>query len=161
MPGAVIYATVPSVFIKYFIQGLEDGGFGYRHCLIWIKQTFVLGRSDYHYQHEPILYGWLENGAHYFCDNRTQSSVLEIDRPMSSPDHPTCKPVALIARMVTNSSGPGELIYDPFSGSGSSLLAAHQLGRVGYGCEIDPGYVAVELERLSLLGLKPEVIDRG
>ena len=159
-PGAVVYATVPSLFLKYFIQGLEDGGFSYHHCLIWLKQSFVLGRSDYHYRHEPILYGWLENGPHYFIDDRTQDSVFEIDRPTSSPDHPTCKPVELIARMIANSSLPGELIYDPFCGSGSTIVAAHQLGRIGYGCEIDPGYVAVELERLSLLGLKPEVIDQ-
>jgi DNA modification methylase len=74
--------------------------------------------------------------------------------------HPTTKPVELISRMVANSSRPGELIYDPFAGSGSTILAAHQLGRVGYGCEIDAGYVAVTLERLSLLGLKPERVDR-
>jgi DNA modification methylase len=155
-----LIATVPSLFLKYFIQGLEDGGFGYHHCLIWVKQTFVLGRSDYHYRHEPILYGWLENGPHYFIDDRTQDSVFEIDRPMASELHPTTKPVELIARMVANSSRPGELIYDPFCGSGSTILAAHQLGRVGYGCEIDSGYLAVELERLSLLGLKPEVVGQ-
>jgi len=157
--GAVIYAAVPSIFIKYFIQGLEDGGFSYRHCLVWIKQAFVLGRSDYHYQHEPILYGWLDNGPHYFIDDRTQSSVFEIDRPISSPDHPTCKPAELVGRMIANSSRPGELVYDPFCGSGSTIVAAHQLGRIGYGCEIDPGYLAVELERLSLLGLKPELVS--
>ena len=160
MPGAVVYATVPSVFLKYFIQGLEDGGFAYRHCLIWVKQQFVLGRSDYHYQHEPILYGWLDNGPHYFIHDRTQSSVFEIDRPNSSPDHPTCKPVELIGRMIANSSLPGELIYDPFCGSGSTIVAAHQLGRIGFGCEIDPGYLAVELELLSMLGLKPELVRK-
>jgi DNA modification methylase len=160
LPGAVIYATVPSLFLRHFIQGLEDGGFSYHHCLIWVKQTHVLGRSDYHYRHEPILYGWLENGPHYFIDDRTQNSVFEIDRPTASELHPTTKPVELIARMVANSSRPGELVYDPFCGSGSTILAAHQLGRIGYGCEIDPGYVAVELERLSLLGLKPEVVER-
>jgi DNA modification methylase len=158
-PGAVVYATVPSLFIKHFIQGLENAGFSYRHCLIWVKQTHVLGRSDYHYRHEPILYGWLENGSHYFIDDRTQDSVFEINRPMASELHPTTKPVELIARMVANSSRPDELIFDPFCGSGSTLLAAHQLGRIGYGCEIDPGYVAVELERLSLLGLRAEVVE--
>ena len=91
---------------------------------------------------------------------RTQDSVFEIDRPMASELHPTTKPVDLIARMVANSSRPGELVYDPFCGSGSTILAAHQLGRVGYGCELDQGYVAVELERLSLLGLKPKVVDQ-
>jgi len=160
MPGAVIYATVPSIFLKYFIQGLEDGGFGYRHCLVWLKQTFVMGRSDYHYRHEPILYGWLDNGPHHFIDDRTQDSVFEIDRPLSSPDHPTCKPVELIARMIANSSLHGELIYDPFCGSGSTLVAAQQLGRIGFGCDIDPVYVAVALERLAMLGLKPELVSK-
>jgi hypothetical protein len=161
LPGAAIYATVPSVFLKYFIQGLEDGGFSYRHCLIWIKQSFVLGRSDYHYRHEPILYGWLENGPHYFIDDRTQDSVFEVDRPMVSDLHPTTKPIALIAKMVANSSRPGELVYDPFAGSGSTILAAHQLGRIGYGCEIDPAYLAVALERLSMLDLKPELVHES
>jgi len=157
LPGAVIYATVASVFLKYFIQGLEDGGFSYRHCLIWVKQSFVLGRSDYHYRHEPILYGWLENGPHYFTDDRTQDSVFEIDRPLVSDLHPTCKPLALIGKMIANSSRPGELVYDPYAGSGSTILAAHQLGRVGYGCEIDPAFFAVALERLAMLGLEPEL----
>jgi DNA modification methylase len=139
---------------------LEDGGFSYRHCLIWVKQTHVLRRNDYHYRHEPILYGWLENGPHYFIDDSTQDSVFEIDRSMASEWHPTTKPIELIARIVANSSRPGELVYDPFCGSGSTILAAHQLRCVGYGCEIDPGYVAVALERLSLLGLKPEVVGR-
>jgi DNA modification methylase len=156
--AAAIYATVPSVFLKYFIQAFEDGGVSYRHCLVWVKQSFVLGRSDYHYRHEPILYGWIENGgAHYFTEDRTQDSVFEVDRPMVSELHPTTKPVELIARMIVNSSRPGELIYDPFGGSGSTILAAHQLGRIAYACEIDPGYVAVELERLSLLGLEPKL----
>jgi DNA modification methylase len=158
LPGAAIYATVPGVFLKYFIQGLEDGGFSYRHCLIWVKQSFVLGRSDYHYRHEPILYGWLDDGPHYFTEDRTQDSVFEVNRPMVSDLHPTTKPVELIARMVANSSRPRELVYDPFAGSGSTLLAAHQLGRVGYGCEVDPAYVAVTLERLSMLGLKPKLV---
>jgi DNA modification methylase len=95
-----------------------------------------------------------------FIDDRTQDSVFEIDRPMASELHPTTKPVELIARMVANSSRPAELIYDPFCGSGSTIVTAHQLGRIGCGCELDPGYVAVELERLSLLGLKPEVVGQ-
>ena len=157
LPGAVIYAAVPSVYLKYFIQGLEDGGFGYRHCLVWLKQTFVLGRSDYHYRHEPILYGWLENGRHYFSNDRSQDSVFEINRPMVSEFHPTTKPVELIARMIASSSRPGELVFDPFAGSGSTILAAHQLGRIGYGCELDAAYLAVQLERLSMQGLRPEL----
>jgi DNA modification methylase len=157
MPGAVIYATVPGAFLKFFIQGLEDGGFTYRSCLVWIKQSFVIGRGDYHFRHEPILYGWIDNGPHYFAGDRTHDSVFEIDRPTASDLHPTTKPIELITKMLVNSSRPGEVIYDPFCGSGSTIIAAHQLGRIGYGCEIDPAYVAVELERLSLLGLEPRL----
>jgi DNA modification methylase len=158
--GAAIYATVPAgPLLSVFIAAMEQGGFGYRHCLVWVKQNFVLGRSDYHYRHEPILYGWREDGPHYFTEDRTQDSIFEVDRPTVSELHPTTKPVELIARMVANSSRPGELVYDPFSGSGSTILAAHQLGRIGYGVEIDPGYVAVTLERLSMLGLKPQLVE--
>jgi DNA modification methylase len=94
-------------------------------------------------------------------DDRSQDDVFEVDKPHVSEFHPTTKPVELIARMVGNSSRPGELVYDPFCGSGSTLVAAHQLGRIGYGVEIDPGYVAVILERLSALELKPELIGEG
>ena len=157
--GATCYASVAAgPLLAGFIQAFEAAGFSFKHHLVWVKQQMVLGRSDYHYRHEPILYGWLENGPHYFCEDRTQDTVFEINRPASSEFHPTTKPVELVARMVVNSSRQGELVYDPFCGSGSTLLAAHQLGRVGYGVEIDPGYVAVALERLSLLGLLPELV---
>ncbi len=159
-PGASIYATVPGgPLLPYFISAMNASGFICRWSLVWIKQQFVIGRGDYHMRHEPILYGWIENGPHYFSEDRTQDSVFEVDKPHVSDLHPTTKPVELIARMIANSSRPGELVYDPFSGSGSTLLAAHQLGRVGYGVELYPGYVAVILERLSSLGLKPELLS--
>ena len=157
--GAACYATVPAgPLLIGFIQAFIAAGFSFKHHLVWVKQHMVLGRSDYHYRHEPILYGWLENGPHYFTKDRTQSTVFEVNKPASSIFHPTQKPLELIAPMIANSSRPGELVYDPFCGSGSTILAAHQLGRVGYGVEIKPGYVAVALERLSLLGLKPELV---
>ena len=84
--------------------------------------------------------------------------MFEVDRPQVSASHPTSKPIELIARMIANSSRPGELIYDPFCGSASTVVSAHQLGRTGYGCEIDPGYLAVALERLSMLALRPELV---
>jgi DNA modification methylase len=113
--------------------------------------------SDYQHRHEAILYGWRENGPHYFVPDRRQSSVFEVDKPSVSSLHPTTKPVALIAGMNQNGSRPNEIIYDPFCGSGSTIVAAAQLKRIGYGCEVDPGYVAVGLERLAALGLKPEL----
>jgi DNA modification methylase len=158
-PGAALYATVPAgPLLPVFIAAMEEGGFGFRHCLVWLKQSFVLGRADYHYRHEQILYGWLNNGPHFFIDDRTQDSIFEIDRPTASELHPTTKPVKLIARMIANSSRPGEIVYDPFSGSGSTIVAAHQLGRIGYGCELEPGYIAVQLEQLAMLRLKPELV---
>jgi DNA modification methylase len=158
--GAACYATVAAgPLLTGFIQAFERAGFAFKHHLVWVKQQMVLGRCDYHYRHEPILYGWLENGAHYFCDDRAQDTVFQVDKPATSEFHPTTKPVQLIARMIKNSSLANELIYDPFSGSGSTLIAAHQVGRIGYGCEIDPGYVAVTLERLSMLGLKPQLVE--
>jgi DNA modification methylase len=157
--GAACYATVAAgPLLPGFIHALEGAGFAFKHHLVWIKQQMVLGRCDYHYRHEPILYGWLENGPHYFCDDRTQDTIFQVDRPAASEFHPTTKPTQLIARMIGNSSRAGELVYDPFCGSGSTLVAAHQLDRVGYGVEIDPAYVAVTLERLSAFGLKPELV---
>jgi DNA modification methylase len=96
---------------------------------------------------------------HYFCDDRTQDTVFQVDKPATSDFYPTTKPTQLIAKMIANSSRAGESVYDPFCGSGSTLLAAHQLDRVGYGVEIDPAYVAVTLERLSVFGLKPELVQ--
>jgi DNA modification methylase len=158
--GACCYATVPSGrLLVHFIQAFDASGFEFRHLLVWVKQHFVIGMADYHYRHEPILYGWLPDGAHYYCGDRCQDSVFEFDKPQVSDLHPTCKPSELIAPMIANSSRAGEIIYDPFLGSGSTLVAAHQLSRVGYGVEISPEYLAVALERLSMLGLEPSLVD--
>jgi len=159
--GATCYATVPSgPLLINFIQAFNAAGFEFKHLLVWIKQQFVIGMADYHHRHEPILYGWLPTGPHYYCGDRSQDSVFEVDKPRVNDLHPTCKPLELVSRMIANSSRVGELIYDPFAGSGSSIVAANQLCRVGYGCEIDPGYVAVILERLFMLNLKPELINK-
>lgn len=156
--GAVCYATVPSgTLLPYFIAAFNDSGFSFKHLLVWVKQHFVIGMSDYQQRHEPVLYGWREDGPHFFIPDRCQSSVFEVDKPHASDLHPTTKPVALMARMIANSSRPREIVYDPFCGSGSTIVAAAQLKRIGFGCEIDPAYLAVELERLASLGLKPEL----
>jgi DNA modification methylase len=158
--GVGLYATVPSGrMLPVFIDYLRRAGWTYKACLVWVKNQFVIGAGDYHWQHESILYGWKEDGAHYFTDDRTQTSIFEVDKPHVSDLHPTTKPVELVARMIANSSRAGEIVYDPFLGSGTSLVAAHQLGRVGCGVEISPEYVAVALERLSTLGLEPSLID--
>ena len=157
-PGASCYATVPSgPLLFYFFQAFTAAGFTFHAQLTWVKHHFVIGMADYHHRFEPILYGWLQDAAHYFVDDRTQDDVFEVDKPHMSEFHPTTKPVELIAPMIRNSSREGEVVYDPFCGSGSTLLAAHQLGRIAYGVEIDPGYVAVTLERMTALGLQPEL----
>jgi DNA modification methylase len=160
-PGSACYATVPSgPLIVFFIQAFNASGFVFHAQLIWLKHQFVIGMADYHHRHEAVLYGWLPGAAHYFADDRTQDDVFEVDKPHVSDLHPTTKPVELIARMIANSSRPSELVFDPFVGAGSTILAAHQLGRVGYGVEINPGYVAVALERLAGLGLEPKLEAR-
>ena len=147
MPGAALYATVPSgENLPLFTTAMNNSGFRFKHSLVWVKSSAVFGRTDYHYRHETILYGW-SPGAHYFTEKRTNDSVFEVDRPANSKDHPTMKPVALIVPMIENSSEPGEIVYDPFSGSGSTILAAELLGRRCYAIEKEPGYVDVSVER--------------
>jgi site-specific DNA-methyltransferase (adenine-specific) len=118
-----------------------------RQCLAWVKDQFVLGRSDYHYKHEPIFYGWSPGKAHTWLGGRTMTSVLEFERPRRNADHPTMKPVALIAHCLSNSTEPGSLVVDPFGGSGSTLIAAQTLGRRAALIEIDPKYCDVIVRR--------------
>jgi DNA modification methylase len=147
VPGGGVYVASPAgTTLPFFIAAFTGSGFAFKHSLAWVKDQFVLGRCDYHYRHEVILYGWKE-GAHYFADDRTQDSVFEVPRPRANDVHPTMKPVELIARMVTNSSRPGDAVYDPFAGSGSTLLACEQLGRAARLMEIDPQYASVLLAR--------------
>lgn len=139
-------------------QGVEFGhqlqasllaeGIPLRHQLIWAKNRLVLGRSDYHYQHEPILYGW--GNRHDWYGDRSQTSLWEIDVPHRSKEHPTMKPVELYLRAIRNSSKEGDVVYEPFSGSGTCIVACEELGRVCRAVEVEPGYVAVSLERWSL-----------
>jgi DNA modification methylase len=159
-PGAACYATVPSgPLLFYFFQAFTAAGFTFHAQLTWVKHHFVIGMADYHHRYEPILCGWLPDAAHYFVDDRSQDDVFEVDKPHISDLHPTTKPVELVARMVANSSRRGETVYDPFCGSGTTLVACEQLGRTGYGVEIDPGYLAVAIQRLADLGLEPQLID--
>ena len=117
-----------------------------RHELIWVKNNHVLGRCDYQYKHEPILYGWKKDGTHNFYGG-FQTSVLEFPKPQSSKLHPTMKPIELIERLLGNSSQPGGAILDTFLGSGSTLIACEKTGRRCFGMEIDPHYCDVILKR--------------
>jgi site-specific DNA-methyltransferase (adenine-specific) len=132
-----------------------------RQCLIWVKQTLVMGRQDYHWKHEPCLYGWREGASHGWYADRKQTTVLEFDRPSRSEDHPTMKPVALFAYQIGNSTAPQGLVYDPFLGSGTTLIAAEQLGRKCYGMEISPQYCDVIVKRWENLTGEKAVLQGG
>jgi len=158
--GAVFYVCAPAGRTETQFRNAIDKVFILRQCIVWAKQNAVFGRQDYHWKHESILYGWKDGAAHYFCDDHTQSTVWEIDRPMrSDKEHPTQKPVELPEKAITNSSTPGDLIYDPFCGSGTTIAACERLGRRGRGIDKDPKYIAVTLERWSqMTGKTPELV---
>lgn len=131
-----------------------------RQCLIWNKNSLVLGRQDYQWKHEPCLYGWKDGAAHYFADTRSETTVIDEKRPTRSESHPTMKPVSLLARLIKNSSKSEELVLDTFGGSGSTLIACEQLKRRCCMMEIDPKYCDVIIERWeSFTGEKAVLLD--
>jgi DNA modification methylase len=128
--------------------------------LIWAKNNHVLGRCDYHYQHEPVLYGWVEGAGHHFYGGHSETSLWAIDKPQHSDLHPTTKPVELYARAIRNSSEPGDVVADIFAGSGTAIIAAESLGRRCRAMEIDPTYVAVALQRyVDTTGTRPVLLE--
>lgn len=118
-----------------------------RHELIWVKDSMVFGRCDYHYKHEPILYGWKSDGTHDWNSDRKQTSVLEYPRPKKSEEHPTMKPVELIEYLAGNNTKPGQIILDTFGGSGTTLIASEKSGRKSRLIEISPQYCDVIIAR--------------
>ena len=130
-----------------FRGACTDVGWIVRECLIWKKNSMVLGRQDYQWQHEPCLYGWKEGSKHKWNADRKQTTILEFDRPIKSDLHPTMKPVNLMAYQVRNSSEQGDIVLDLFGGSGSTLMACEQLGRTNYSMEYDPRFVDVIVKR--------------
>jgi DNA modification methylase len=159
--GGVFYIASPGGNMEPAFRGaLEDAALTLHEVIIWVKDRFVMGRSDYHWRHEPILYGWKDGAAHFWCGDRKQDTVWEIPKPAASESHPTMKPVELVTRSVQNSSQPNDTVYEPFAGSGTTIIAAEMLGRHCMAIEIDPKYVAVSLERWqSFTGLS--AIDLG
>jgi len=147
-PGSSYYIFAPpGDLYPRFWAGIDAAGLAPKHQLAWVKDRMVFGRADYHGQFEPIIYGWKPGAAHYFIDDRTQTTVWEYPKPQTSKEHPTMKPTPLTERCIKNSSKRGWLVYDPFLGSGTTLIAADNLGRKCYGMEIDPGYCDVIVER--------------
>lgn len=146
-PGAVFYIWHADSEGYNFRKACMDAGWAVRQCLIWNKNTMVMGRQDYHWKHEPCLYGWKEGAAHLWNSDRTQTTMLNFDRPTRNEKHPTMKPVELLSYQITNNTKGEDIVLDPFLGSGSTLIAAQKTGRVCYGIELDTKYVDVIVER--------------
>lgn len=159
--GAPFYLAHPAADVALiFGVAIQDAGWKIHQTLIWVKNSMVLGHSNYHYKHEPIYFGWLPSSkaeqrgrsqGHWY-GNDSQVSVFEIERPSRSEMHPTMKPVKLIEAMLVNSTAPSDIVLDPFIGSGSTMLAALNTQRICYGMDIDPECCAVTLDRMHAAG---------
>ena len=130
-----------------FRKAFIDAGFKLAQCLIWVKNSFTMGRQDYQWQHEPILYGWKPGAGHYFVDDRSLSTVWFYDKPKHNDLHPTMKPLELVGQGINNGSLLGQLVLDLFGGSGSTLIACEQAGRTNYSMELDEKYADVIVKR--------------
>lgn len=148
--SAAAYIWHASTETHNAIQAFIDAGWQFKQYLIWVKNNATFGRQDYHWRHEPCIYGWGE-GSHKWYGDRKQDTVWEFDRPARSEEHPTMKPVGLCARSITNSTQPDDIVLDTFGGSGSTLIAADQLDRTCYTMELDPKYCDVIRKRYAKL----------
>lgn len=147
--GCAIYVCHADSEGLNFRKAMIDAGWLLKQCCIWVKQTMVMGRQDYHWKHEPILYGWKPGAAHNWYTDRKQTTVWNFDRPMRNAEHPTMKPIDLVAYPIGNSCAMGGVVLDLFGGSGSTMVAAHSIGRIGYSMELDPKYCDVIVKRMK------------
>lgn len=146
-PGAVFYVWHADTEGYNFRGACRDAGWQVRQCLIWQKNSMVMGRQDYHWQHEPCLYGWKDGAGHLWASDRKQTTLLKFDRPSRSENHPTMKPVALFEYQLLNNTKGGDIVLDSFGGSGTTLIAAEKNGRIARIMELDPKYVDVIVKR--------------
>jgi site-specific DNA-methyltransferase (adenine-specific) len=146
-PGAVFYIWHADSEGYNFRGAAQDAGWKVRQCLIWKKSSIVMGRQDYHWKHEPCLYGWKDGAGHLWASDRKQTTILEFDKPTRNGEHPTMKPVALFEYQLLNNTKGGDLVLDSFGGSGTTLIAAEKNGRVARLMELDPKYCDVIVKR--------------
>jgi site-specific DNA-methyltransferase (adenine-specific) len=158
--GSPIYVFGP-IEDGTFLNAFNESGFKLQSILIWLKNTIVLGRKDYHYKHEPILYGWKEGAAHKWYGDRDKQTVFECNKPPRNGEHPTMKPIELCEFYINNSSQNNNIIIDSFLGSGSTMVAAHQLNRKCFGMELDPKYCQVIVDRMHKLDPSLEIKING
>ena len=145
--SGAIYVAMSSSELDTLQSAFRAAGGKWSTFIIWAKNTFTLGRADYQRQYEPILYGWPEGQNRHWCGDRDQGDVWNIKKPQKNDLHPTMKPVELVERAIRNSSRPGDIVLDPFGGSGTTLIAAEKTGRIGWLIELDPKYVDVIVRR--------------
>ena len=145
--GGSIYVCHAHTEELNFLTSYINAGFKLAQILIWEKDNFVFGRQDYHWRHEPIIYGWKEGAAHFFTDDRTQDTIWKYNKPKKNEEHPTMKPLELCGKAISNSSRVGEYVLDLFGGSGSTMIAADQLHRKALIMELDEKYVDVIVKR--------------
>jgi DNA modification methylase len=150
-PGATFYIWHADSEGYNFRGACKDAGLQVRQCLIWQKQTMVMGRQDYHWQHEPCLYGWKDGAAHLWASDRKQTTILKFDRPSRNGEHPTMKPIDLVTYQIGNNTKGGDIVLDLFGGSDSTMVAAHKLGRTAYLMELDEKYCDVIVARMAKL----------
>ena len=157
--GAVFYIWHADSEGYNFRGAAHDAGWKVRQCLIWKKSTMVMGRQDYHWKHEPCLYGWKEGAGHLWATDRKQTTILEFDKPSRNGEHPTMKPVALFEYQMLNNTKGGDIVLDSFGGSGTTLMAAEKNGRYARLMELDPKYCDVIVRRWEeFTGKKAELL---
>jgi len=144
-----------------FRKAMSDSGIMVKQCLIWVKNTMVMGRQDYHWKHEPCLYGWKEGAAHGWYSDRKQTTVLNFERPQRNAEHPTMKPIALIAYQIGNSSKADDIVCDGFGGSGTTMVASEQMKRRCRMMELDPKYCQVIIDRMIKLNPSIKITKNG
>lgn len=160
--GGAIYVCHADSEGLNFRKAMIDSGWLLKQCIIWVKNSIVLGRQDYHWQHEPILYGWKPGKAHKWNGDRKQSTVWNFDKPQRNGEHPTMKPVGLVAKAIQNSSMKNDIVLDVCGGSGTTLIAAEQTDRICYLSELDPRYCDVIKQRYyEFTGIKPKLVSRA
>jgi DNA modification methylase len=148
-----------SAELHHLFQAFTEAGGHWSTFVIWSKHHFTLGRADYQRQYEPILYGWPQGSKHFWCGARDQGDVWNIARPLANREHPTMKPVELVERAIQNSSRVGDVVLDPFAGSGTTLIACARQRRKARLVELDPTYTDVICRRWQQYSGKSPVLE--
>ena len=160
-PGAVFYIWHADLEGYNFRGACADAGWKVRQCIIWNKNTMVMGRQDYQWKHEPCLYGWKEGAGHLWASDRKQTTVINWERPSKSEIHPTMKPVGLFDYQIKNNTKGGDIVLDLFNGSGTTIMACEQNGRIAYAMELDPRYVDAAIKRWETFTGEKAVLLNG